>query len=142
MNFDPAIAAQQALARSLKSEELREFHDKIAEAEDTFSSNAGPEAKHAFEELQAIGQQLPEAEAFQEFLIYITWQQVTEETIPQHFQTGLQLCNNFLERFRKSEEETKILTQVLDIRESFQAGLGQQEALIPEFDEDAFKGGD
>ena len=89
MNFDPAIAAQQALARSLKSEELREFHDKIAEAEDTFSSNAGPEAKHAFEELQAIGQQLPEAEAFQEFLIYITWQQVTEETIPQHFQTGL-----------------------------------------------------
>ena len=54
MNFDPAIAAQQALARSLKSEDLREFQDKIAEAEDIFSSNAGLEGKHAFEQLQAI----------------------------------------------------------------------------------------
>ena len=72
MNFDPAIAAQQALARSLKSEDLREFQDKIAEAEDIFSSNAGLEAKHAFEKLQAIGQQLPEAQAFQELsLIHI-----------------------------------------------------------------------
>ena len=142
MNFDPAIAAQQALARSLKSEELREFHDKIAEAEDTFSSNAGPEAKHAFERLQAIGQHFPDAQEFQEFLIYITWQQVTEETLPQHFQTGLQLCNDFLDRFGDSEEGSKILTQVLDIRKSFQAGLGGEETLIPEFDEDAFKGGD
>lgn len=142
MNFDPAIEAQQALARSLQYEELHEFKDKIVEAEDTFSYNAGLEAKHAFEQLQTIGQQLPKAQAFQEFLIYITWQQVTEETLPQHFQTGLQLCNNFLDRFGDSEEGTKILTQVLDIRKSFQAGLGGQETLIPEFDEDAFKGGD
>ena len=142
MNFDPAIEAQQALARSLKYEELREFKDEIVEAEDTFSSNAGLEAKHAFERLHIIGQQLSEAQAFQEFLIYITWQQVTEETLPQHFQTGLQLCNDFLDRFGDSEEGTKILTQVLDIRKSFQAGLGGEETLIPEFDEDAFKGGD
>ena len=142
MNFDPAIAAQQALAQSLESEELGEFQNEITEAEDTFSSNAGLEAKHAFERLHAIGQQLPEAQAFQEFLIYITWQQVTEETLPQHFQTGLQLCNDFLDRFGDSEEGTKILTQVLDIRKSFQAGLGGEETLIPEFDEDAFKGGD
>ena len=142
MNFDPAISAQQALAQSLESEELGEFQNEITEAEDTFSSNAGLEAKHAFERLHTIGQQLPEAQAFQEFLIYITWQQVTEETITQHFQTGLQLCNNFLDRFRETEKETKTSTQVLDIRESFLAGLGKQESLIPEFDEDAFKGGD
>ena len=104
MNFDPAIAAQQALAQSLESEELGEFQNEITEAEDTFSSNAGLEAKHAFEQLQSIGQKLPEAQAFQEFLIYITWQQVTEETITQHFQTGLQLCNNFLDRFRETEK--------------------------------------
>jgi len=142
MNFDPAIAAQQALTRSLETEELHEFKNEITEAEDTFSSNVGLEAKHAFERLQAIGQHFPDAQEFQEFLIYITWQQVTEETLPQHFQTGLQLCNNYLERFSGSEQDSKTLTQVLDIRNSFQAGLGEQETLIPEFDEDAFIGGD
>jgi hypothetical protein len=142
MNFDPAIAAQQALQRAQADGELGDFDDEVAETEETFSSDAGSEAKQAYERLQEIGAQLPEAPGFQEFLIYITWQQVTEETLPRHFQKGLHLCNQFLERFGKPFEGTVTLNQILDIRESFQGGLGVQESLIPEFDEDAFAGGD
>jgi len=142
MNFDPAIAAQQALHRAQDSHELREFAEEIAETEDTFSSDAGTDAKHAYERLQEIGEQLPEATGYQEFLIYITWQQVTEETIPRHFQKGLNLCNQFIARFGEPLKDSVTLSQILDIRESFQGGLGVQESLIPEFDEDAFAGGD
>ncbi len=142
MNFDPAIAAQQALRRAQESDELGDFADEIAETEDTFSSDAGPEAKQAYERLLEIGDQLPEAPGYQEFLIYITWQQVTEETIPRHFQKGLHLCNQFLTRFGEPLEGSVTLKQILNIRESFQGGLGVQESLIPEFDEDAFAGGD
>ena len=142
MEFDPAIAAQQAFHRAQEENELGEYADEIAEAEETFSSDAGGEAKQAYQRLQEIGEQLPGAQWFQEFLIYITWQQVTEETIPQHFQKGLQLCNQFLEHFGGTLDGSVTLKQVLDIRESFRAGLGQKEALIPEYEEDAFKGGD
>lgn len=142
MNFDPAIAAQQALHRAQDTDELGEFAEEISETEDIFSSDAGTEAKQAYERLQEIGEQLPEAPGYQEFLIYITWQQVTEETIPRHFQKGLHLCNQFLTRFGEPLKDSVTLNQILDIRESFQGGLGVQESLIPEFDEDAFEGGD
>ncbi len=142
MNFDPAIAAQQALHRAQDTDELGEYADEVAETEETFSSDAGSEAKQAYERLQEIGEGLPEAPGYQEFLIYITWQQVTEETIPRHFQTGLHLCNQFLARFGDPLKDSVTLNQILDIRESFQGGLGVQESLIPEFDEDAFAGGD
>jgi hypothetical protein len=142
MNFDPAIAAQQALHRAQEADELGDLEDEITETESTFSSDAGPEAKQAYERLQKIGEQLPHAQGFQEFLIYITWQQVTEETIPRHFQRGLQLCNQFLERFGESLKGSVIANQVLDIQDSFRGGLGKEEALLPEFDEDAFEGGD
>ncbi len=142
MNFDPAIAAQQAFHRAQEADELGEWADQIAENEDTFSSDAGPEAKQAYERLQKIGEQLPHAQGFQEFLIYITWQQVTEDTIPRHFQKGLELCNQFLNQFGKSLEGSGTANQVMNIQESFRGGLGKQEALMPEFDEDAFEGGD
>ena len=142
MNFDPAIAAQQALQRAQADGELGHFEEEITETEETFSSDAGSEAKQAYERLQEIGEQLPDALGFQEFLIYITWQQVTEETISRHFEKGLYLCNQFLKRFGKTMEGSVILNQILDIRESFQGGLGVEESLIPEFDEDAFAGGD
>ncbi|MDT7040964.1 hypothetical protein [Candidatus Nitronereus thalassa] len=142
MNFDPAIAAQQALQRAQADGELGHFEEEITETEETFSSDAGSEAKQAYERLQEIGEQLPDALGFQEFLIYITWQQVTEETISRHFKKGLHLCNQFLKRFGKTLEGSVILNQILDIRESFQGGLGVEESLIPEFDEDAFAGGD
>ena len=142
MNFDPAIAAQQALQRAYTADELGEFEEDIVEAEEIFSSDAGSDAKQAYERLQTLGEHLPQAQGFQEFLIYITWQQVTEETIPKHFQTGLRLCDQFLHRFGASLTGSTSMRQIQDIRKSFQAGLGKQDALIPEFEEDAFKGGD
>ena len=142
MNFDPAIAAQQALHRAEENGELGKFRDEIVEAEDAFSSDAGQEAKRAYEQLQQLGEHLPEARAFQEFLIYITWQQVTEETIPRHFQKGVELCEQFLGNFAEELRGSMILTQVLDIQESFRGGLGLQEDPMPEYEEDMFKGGD
>lgn len=142
MYFDPSIAALQALHRAQEHGELGNFQDEIVETEEVFSSNAGAEAKEAYERLQELGGQLPEARAFQEFLIYITWQQVTEETIPQHFRKGVELCDRFLTRFAKEFEGSVTLNQVIDIRDSFLGGLEGREDTIPEYDEDAFKGGD
>jgi hypothetical protein len=90
-----------------------------------------------------LGAQLPQAQHFQEFLIYITWQQVTEGPLARYFQHGLELCDRFLDRFGKEIENTTTHRQILAIRESFQGGLGiEEEHAIPEFDEDAFQGGD
>jgi hypothetical protein len=143
MNFDPAIAAHQALQHAEEHGELGDLESDILEAEETFSTDQGPQAKRAFETLQELGAQLPEAQHLQEFLIYITWQQVTEGPLARYFQQGLDLCNRFLDRFGKKIEGTTTEQQILAIRESFQGGLGiEEEHAIPEFDEDAFLGGD
>ena len=142
MHFDPAVAAQDALQRAQGEGQLGELEHEIVEAEDAFSSSAGPVAKEAYERLQQLGGQLPEAQAFQEFLIYISWQQATEETIPQHFHTGVELCDRFLRRFGNELGGSVTLSQVGDIRNSFRGGLGDRDDTTPEYDEDAFKGGD
>ena len=143
MNFDPAIAAQQALQHAEEQGELGTLESDIFEAEEIFSTDQGPEAKRAFDTLQKLGAQLPQAQHFQEFLIYITWQQVTEGPLARYFQHGLELCDRFLDRFGKEIENTTTHQQILAIRESFQGGLGiEEEHAIPEFDEDAFLGGD
>ena len=142
MHFDPAIAALQAFQRAAAQEEFGDYQEDILNAEETFSSDAGPEAKAAYYTLQDIGETLPDAQAFQEFLIYITWQQVTEETIPRHFQKGVILCEQYLNRFGKIVEGTETHDQIRSIHSSFKAGLGETENPIPEYDEDSFKGGD
>ena len=143
MHFDPAIAAQKALQQAEEQGELGSLTQEIFEAEEIFSTDQGQEAKQAFDRLQRIGNQLPDARCFQEFLIYITWQQVTEETIPRHFEKGLELCNKFLEKFGPIIRSSPSYRQVVDIRASFQGGLGmKEEELFPELDEDTFKGGD
>ncbi len=142
MQFDPAIAAQHALRCATEQGQLGELHDEIVEAEETFSSSAGTQAKQAYELLQQLGEHLPDAPALHEFLIYITWQQVTEETIPAHFQKGVELCDRFLERFGNDLEGSGTLSQVATIRKSFRGGLGEPDDTPSEYDEDAFKGGD
>ena len=143
MHFDPAIAAQQALHRAEENGELATFQNEVVEAEEIFSTEAGSLAKQAYEKLQQIGESLPNALRFQEFLIYITWQQVTEETISQHFQKGLELCDRFLEHFGREIEGTETDQRIRDIRKSFLGGLGiDEEEHVPEHDEDAFAGGD
>ena len=94
MRFDPALAAQDAFSRS--EPELGPDWARAVELEDTFSSNAGATAREAYEGLLALAREYPNAHSFQAFCIYITWQQVTEETIARHFQTGLRLCEAYL----------------------------------------------
>jgi hypothetical protein len=143
MNFDPAIAAQQALHHADEQGELGDLASDILEAEETFSTDQGTKAKQAFDTLQQLGAQLPQAQHLQEFLIYITWQQVTEGPLARYFQHGLTLCDQFLDRFGKKIDGTITHEHILAIRESFQGGLGiEDEQPIPEFDEDAFQGGD
>ncbi len=143
MNFDPAITAQEALARAYAHDDLGDAQPEIEEAEDTFSSEAGLEARRAYDTLIAIGETLPEAQAYQEFLIFITWQQVTEETIPHHFQKGVQLTGQFLTRFGAQLQGSDVYERIVAIRQSFKQGLGDRsESMLDEYDRDAFHGGD
>lgn len=143
MNFDPAVAAQEALARAYAQDSLGDAQPDIEEAEETFSSETGLEARRAYETLIAIGKNLPQALAFQEFLIFITWQQVTEETIHRHFHKGVQLTEQFLDRFGPQIQGTEVYERIVAIRQSFKRGLGDRiESMQDEYDQDAFHGGD
>lgn len=143
MNFDPAIAAQQALYQAEERSELGTLAEDILEAEEIFSTDQGPEAKAAYETLQEFGKQLPQAKWFQEFLIYITWQQVTDGPLARYFQHGLEASNRFLKQFKNEIVGTPTNQQILAIRESFQGGLGiETEDVVQEYEEDAFQGGD
>jgi hypothetical protein len=141
VQFDPAIAARRSLKRALESGELGQDLEKARGAEETFSESAGPEAKAAYRTLLEIGERHPDAVAFQEFLIYSTWQQVTEETIPAHFQRGAQLCDRYLTRLGSGHDEIEA-AQISDLRRSFRAGLGLGDEEEEDYDEDTLKGGD
>ena len=143
MNFDPAVVARNALARACAHDELGDAYTEIEEAEAVFSSETGAEATRAYETLLVIGERLPQAQAFQEFLIFATWQQVTEETIPRHFRKGVQLTRQFLERFGAHIGKNDVYERVAAIQESFQSGLGAQpDEIQDEYDRDALQGGD
>jgi hypothetical protein len=140
MRFDPALAAQTAFHEA--ETELGADWSTAVELEQVFSSSAGREATDAYEALLNLAQQHPGARAFQAFCIYITWQQVTEETIPRHFHTGLRLCEHYL-----ASPEGKSgadFGQIEELCESFRAGLGMahEDELQREFRRDTPKGGD
>ena len=141
MQFDPAIAAQASFARAQGSGELGDDLEQAREAEAIFSGSAGPEAREAYFTLQELGQRRPDAVSFQEFLIYITWQQVTEETIPAHFQRGAELCDRYLNRLAHGHDGIQA-EQVRELRRSFRAGLGLDEDDEAGYDDDTLKGGD
>lgn len=140
MRFDPALAAQDSF--SLAEAELGSDWDTAVELEDTFSSNAGSTAREAYEGLLTLAQRYPNAHSFQAFCIYITWQQVTEETIARHFQTGVTLCEAYLASPEARTERDVI--QIEELYGSFRAGLGleEQDELQIEFKRDTPKGGD
>ena len=143
MNFDPAIAAHHALQQAEQHGELGDLESEILEAEEIFSTDQGQEAKQAYETLQHYGETLPQAKWFQEFLIYITRQQVTEGPLARYFQHGLDACDRFLEQFEREIQGTPTHQYIVDIRKSFQGGLGiETEDIVPEHEEDAFQGGD
>jgi hypothetical protein len=140
MRFDPALAAQDAFSQS--ELELGSDWDRAVELEETFSSNAGATAREAYEGLLALGQRHPKAHSFQAFCIYITWQQVTEETIAHHFQTGMRLSEVYLGSVDGKEKQD--IDYVTELFESFRAGLGleEEDEIQIEFRKDTPKGGD
>ena len=140
MQFDAALAAQDAFSQS--EPELGSDWDRAVELEDTFSSNAGSTAREAYEGLLALSSRHPQAYAFQAFCIYITWQQVTEQTIAHHFQTGLRLSESYLAS--RDGKEQQHLDYVTELLESFRAGLGldEEDDIVVEFRKDTPKGGD
>ena len=140
MRFDPALAAQAAFHDA--EPELGADWTTAVELEQVFSSSAGREATDAYEALLTLAQRHPSARAFQAFCIYITWQQVTEETIPRHFHTGLRLCEHYLAS--PEDKNRAALGQVEELCESFRAGLGMvhEDEMQREFRRDTPKGGD
>jgi hypothetical protein len=140
MRFDPALAAQNAFREA--ETELGGDWDTAVELEQVFSSSAGREATEAYEALLNLAQRHPDASAFQAFCIYITWQQVTEETIPRHFHTGLRLCEHYLTSPEGKSRADR--DQVEELCGSFRAGLGMdhEDDLQREFRQDTPKGGD
>ncbi|CUS34377.1 hypothetical protein [Candidatus Nitrospira nitrificans] len=140
MRFDPALAAQEAFHQA--EVELGIDWDMAVELEETFSSNAGSTAREAYEGLLALARQYPQAHSFQAFCIYITWQQVTEETIARHFETGVKLCEAYLV---KREARTGLDgEQIEELYGSFRAGLGleEEDEIQAEYKKDTPKGGD
>ena len=134
----------RSLSRAIASGELGADREQVLETEAIFSSEAGDTARAAYLSLQEIGERHPGARAFQEFLIYITWQQATEETIPVYFRTGLALCNRYLlgaaGPVKTAEPD---VGQVRELRASFRRGLGlDADDEMEEYDKDAFHGGD
>jgi len=141
MQFDPAIAAQASFTRALSSGELETDLERAREAEAVFSGSAGREATAAYYTLLDLGGRHPDAIAFQEFLIYITWQQVTEETIPAHFQKGAALCDRYLSRPARGHDPLQA-EQIRALRRSFRAGLGISDDDEADYDADTPQGGD
>lgn len=140
MQFDAALAAQGALRRA--EAELGSDWDTAVELEDTFSSNAGTTAREAYEQLLSLAERYPKAHSFHAFCIFITWQQVTEETIAQHFQTGMRLSEHYLASL--DGKDKRDIAYVTELYDSFRAGLGLEEEneIQVEFRRDTPKGGD
>ena len=143
MNFDPALEAQIAFQRCRARAELGTRWEEAEELEATFSASTGPEASQAYRQLVTLGQAYPQASAYQEFLVYITWQQVTEQTVPEYFQAGARLCDQFL-ALTGSGATDQSREQVHTLRRSFREGLGlsDEDDLEVEFRRDTLKGGD
>lgn len=140
MQFDAALAAQDTFRQA--ESELGPDWDTAVDLEETFSSNAGSTAREAYEGLLSLATRYPQAHSFQAFCIYITWQQVTEQTIAHHFETGLRLSESYLAA--RDGKEQQHLDYVTELLESFRAGLGldEEDDIVVEFRKDTPKGGD
>ena len=140
MQFDAALAAQDTFQRA--EAELGSDWDTAVELESIFSNNAGSTAREAYEGLLALGTRYPKAHSYHAFCIFITWQQVTEETIAHHFQTGLRLCETFLAS--ADEKHRTDVEQIMELYGSFRDGLGldEEDEIQVEFRKDTPKGGD
>jgi hypothetical protein len=140
MQFDPALAAREALRTSGK--ELGADWGRALELEEIFSSNTGPIARQAFEQLLDLAGRHPAARSFLAFCIYITWQQVMEETIPRHFHAGIDLCETYLSLHGREKDGAG--DRITELLRSFRAGVGleEEDEFEIELRRDTPKGGD
>ena len=141
MVFDAAVAAQTAFKKAQQTGKLGDDLDRAIEAEESFSTEVGETASAAYQLLLQIGERHPEATAFQEFLIYLTWQQVVAEPIPVYFQKGLELCDRYLNQGGSENDRVQVI-QIRELRTSFLNGLGQGCDENDHDDEDAVIGED
>jgi hypothetical protein len=140
VKFDPAVAARKVFSQVEASNELGADLEAALAAEIRFSSGAGEEASEAYRELVAIGERHPEATAFGEFLVYITWSHLMDETHPEHFKRGLALCQDLLRRETGGDPER--VERLRSMEQSFRAGLGSESRDELNYDADLPKGGD
>jgi hypothetical protein len=143
LHFDPAIAAQAAFRLAATRNELGSDGELARELEAAFASSAGEEATRAYRQLLRLGERHPAARAFQEFLIYSTWQQAAEDPVAEHFHRGRDLCGRFLAGGETSGTAGS-LAQIRALQASFLSALGEkeQDEIGDEYERDAFKGGD
>jgi hypothetical protein len=140
MDFDPAVTASQVFTLVQASDELGEELAAAVAAVERFSSRGGKEASEAYRELVAIGTRHPEAEAFGEFLVYITWSHLLDEIVQEHFQRGVALCQALIQR--DSGGDAKRLKRLRAMERSFRAGLGEESEDEMDYDADTLQGGD
>jgi hypothetical protein len=140
LQFDPAVAAQQAFAKVRGSSELGRELEAAVEAEERFSSSAGEEASAAYRELVAIGERLPAASYFTEYLVYATWCHLMDETFPEHFERGVALCQRLLRRHPGATAERFVRLRAIE--KSFRAGLGEKAEDPLGYDEDNLQSAD
>jgi hypothetical protein len=114
--------------------------EAAVEAEARFSNNAGDEAAEAYRDLLAIGARHPEASFFLEFLVYATWTHLMDETTPENFKRGLDLCHRLLQSGNKINAER--LKKLHAIEQSFRGGLGEKSEDLTDYEADLPKGGD
>ena len=141
MQFDPAVEAQAALKRVQQTSDLGDDLDHALKAEETFSTEMGESAKEAYRTLLEIGERHPTSIFFQEFLIYLTWQQVMAEPIPLYFHQGAKLCERYLSKLEEGMDE-RHTRQIYELKVSFQGGLGLVKEQPEIYEEDTIKGGD
>lgn len=139
MHFDPALAARAALAEALATDELGDARDRVVETEEVFSSTTGATAAAAYDALLEIGTSHPTARAFQEFLIYITWQQLVEAMTPRYVERGLALCDRYLAMWGPDSQAAQ---QIQELQTSFSQAAGIATEEDDEYEQDTFKGGD
>jgi len=140
MQFDAALAAQDTFQRA--ETELDSDWETAVELEAIFSTNAGSTAREAYKGLLALATNHPKAYSYQAFCIFITWQQVTEETIAHHFQTGMRLCEAYL--VSPEAKDQRDIAYITELYGSFRDGLGldEEDEIQVEFRKDTPKGGD
>ncbi len=141
MTLDPAVEALAAFRRSQQRDELGADQTAAAAAEERFANSMGEEAAAAYDALLELGARYPQAAAFQEFLIYITWSHVMENTDGATVRRGLALCEDYLARHAPADLEAR--RKVGELRGSFRAALGlRNDTPILDFDADTPRGGD